>query len=208
MDLLNCMAMLPNADTAFEHIEEPSKEMRSASATRPSSFAEMRHCTRCRADAVGLLDNDKPRSFAVASALRQLPKPEETAAPMSRLRPWRECWSTSIGEASRFQIWGEDSEGGYKLFEERTAPPAGGGAQRWHNISRLLADCRAILVNDLGDSPKEILKKKGIQPAISWPPIERGLEAVYTGRGLNQLQGRMRKCSSKGACAGGGNGCG
>ena len=76
------------------------------------------------------------------------------------------------------------------------------------NISRILSDCRAILDNDLGESPKEMLKKRGIQPVTMVGFIERGLEAVYTGKGLTGLQGRMRKCSSKGACAGGGNGCG
>ena len=32
--------------------------------------------------------------------------------------------------------------------------------------------------------------------------------ALHADHPLVQLQGRMRKCSSKGACAGGGNGCG
>jgi nitrogen fixation protein NifB len=211
VDLLNCMAMFPNADTAFEHIEEPSKEMMERIRNEAEQFLpQMRHCTRCRADAVGLLDNDKTEEFrGCLSACAQLPKPEETARPYVAVATLEGVLvNQHLGEASRFQIWGEDGEGGYKLIEERTAPPAGGGAQRWHNISRLLADCRAILVNDLGDSPKEILKKKGIQPVTMAGFIERGLEAVYTGRGLNSLQGRMRKCSSKGACAGGGNGCG
>ena len=73
---------------------------------------------------------------------------------------------------------------------------------------RMLRDCRAILVNDLGESPKEMLIKNGIQPVLMAGFIEKGLEAVYTGKGLHGLQGKMRKCSSKGACAGGGNGCG
>jgi nitrogen fixation protein NifB len=76
------------------------------------------------------------------------------------------------------------------------------------HLVRLLKDCRAILVNDLGAGPKEMLKKKGIEPVLMAGFIEKGLEAVYTGKGLNTLQGKMRKCSSKGACAGGGNGCG
>nr|WP_320011523.1 nitrogenase cofactor biosynthesis protein NifB [uncultured Desulfobulbus sp.] len=211
VDLLNCMAMIPNADTAFENLEEPSKEMMDRIRNEAEKFLpQMRHCTRCRADAVGLLDNDKTEEFrGCLSACSQLPKPEEAVRPYVAVATLEGVLvNQHLGEATRFQIWSEDGEGGYKLVEERQAPPAGGGAQRWHNISRLLADCRAILVNDLGDSPKEILKKKGVQPVTMAGFIERGLEAVYTGRGLSQLQGRMRKCSSKGACAGGGNGCG
>ena len=72
----------------------------------------------------------------------------------------------------------------------------------------MLADCRALLVNDLGDGPREMLGKRGLRPVVMAGFIERGLEAVYTGKDLIGLQGRQRKCSSKGACAGGGGGCG
>lgn len=211
VDLLNCMAMFPNADTGFEHIDEPSKEMMEALRAEAEQFLpQMRHCTRCRADAVGLLDQDKTDEFrGCLSACAQLPKPEETTRPYVAVVTMEGVLvNQHLGEATRFQIWGEDGQGGYRHIEDRPAPPAGGGSQRWLHISRLLADCRAILVNDLGDSPKEMLKKRGIQPITMAGFIERGLEAVYTGKGLATLQGRMRKCSSKGACAGGGNGCG
>jgi nitrogen fixation protein NifB len=38
--------------------------------------------------------------------------------------------------------------------------------------------------------------------------IEMGLEAVYSGKDLSKLKGRQNKCTSKGACTGGGTGCG
>jgi len=143
------------------------------------------------------------------SACAQLPKPEETVRPYVAVATLEGVLvNQHLGEATRFQIWGEDGKGGYQHIEDRQAPPAGGGSQRWLNISRILGDCRAILVNDLGDSPREMLKKRGVLPVTMVGFIERGLEAVYTGKGLSSLQGRMRKCSSKGACAGGGNGCG
>lgn len=211
VDLLNCMAMFPNADTAFENIAEPSKEMMEYLRNEAEQFLpQMRHCTRCRADAVGLLDNDRTDEMrGCLSACAQLPKPEEVIRPYVAVATMEGVLvNQHLGEATRFQIWGEDGNGGYRYIEDRPAPPAGGGSQRWLNISRILSDCRAILVNDLGDSPKEMLAKRGIQPVTMAGFIERGLEAVYTGKGLTSLQGRMRKCSSKGACAGGGNGCG
>lgn len=211
VDLLNCIAMIPNADTAFENLSEPSKEMMNSIRNEAEQYLpQMRHCTRCRADAVGLLDHDKSSEFrGCLNSCSQLPKPEEAIRPYVAVATLEGVLvNQHLGEASRFQIWGEDGNGGYKVIEDRPAPPTGGGVQRWHTICRLLSDCRAILVNDLGDSPKEILTKKGIQPVTMAGFIERGLEAVYTGRGLSGLQGRMRKCSSKGACAGGGNGCG
>jgi nitrogen fixation protein NifB len=211
VDLLNCMAMFPNAGTAFEDINEPGKEMMERLRLEAEEYLpQMRHCTRCRADAVGLLGEDRTDEMrGCLSACAKLPKPEEAIRPYVAVVTLEGVLvNQHLGEATRFQIWGEDGQGGYHCVEERQAPAPGGGSQRWFNISRILADCRAILVNDLGDSPKEMLKKRGIAPITMTGFIERGLEAVYTGKGLTGLQGRMRKCSSKGACAGGGNGCG
>ncbi len=210
-DLLNCMAMFPNADTVFENVPEPSKNtMIEIRNEAEKHLPQMRHCTRCRADAVGLLDDDKTDEMrGCLSACANLPKHSEARRPYVAVATLEGILvNQHLGEATRFQIWGEDDKGGYTLIEERPAPQAGGGSQRWFNICRILGDCRAILVNDLGDSPKETLQKKGIRPVTMTGFIEKGLEAVYTGKGLTSLQGRMHKCSSKGACVGTGTGCG
>ncbi len=211
VDLLNCMAMFPNADTVFEDVPEPSKaDMTGIRNEAEQYLPQMRHCTRCRADAVGLLEEDRTDEMrGCLSACASLPKHAEAKRPYVAVATLEGVLvNQHLGEATRFQIWGEDGVGGYQLIEERPAPLPGGGSQRWFNISRILGDCRAILVNDLGDSPKATLKKKGIRPVTMAGFIERGLEAVYTGKGLTSLQGRMHKCSSKGACVGGGTGCG
>ncbi len=210
-DLLNCMAMFPNADTVFEDIAEPSRRVMAEIRDRAGKYLpQMRHCTRCRADAVGLLDEDRTEEMrGCLSACASLPAPAETARPYVAVATLEGVLvNQHLGEATRFQVWRQDSDGGYSLVEERQAPPPGGGANRWHTIGRILGDCRALLVCDLGESPRSILKKKGIRPITMTGFIEQGLRAVYTGRGLNTLQGRMRKCTAKGACAGGGGGCG
>lgn len=209
-DLLNCMAMFPNVDTVFEDVPEPSKDEMATIRNEAEKFLpQMRHCTRCRADAVGLLDDDKTDEMrGCLSACASLPNPSEIKRPYVAVATMEGVLvNQHLGEAQSFQIWGEDESGGYKLVEQRSAPTQGGGPQRWLNMVRLLKDCRAILVNDLGESPKEMLKRKGVQPVIMAGFIEKGLEAVYTGKGLSTLQGKMRKCTSKGSCAGGGGGC-
>jgi nitrogen fixation protein NifB len=210
-DLLNCMAMFPNADTVFEDVPEPSKKEMVGIRNEAEKFLpQMRHCTRCRADAVGLLDDDKTDEMrGCLSACASLPKPTEVAKPYVAVATMEGVLvNQHLGQANSFQIWGENETGGYKLVEVRPAPGNGGGPNRWMHMARLLKDCRAILVNDLGTSPKEMLKKKGIKPVLMAGFIEKGLEAVYTGKGFTTLQGKMHKCSSKGACAGGGAGCG
>ncbi len=210
-DLLNCMAMFPNIDTVFEDVQEPPKEQMITLRNEAEQYLpQMRHCTRCRADAVGLLDDDKTDEMrGCLSACASLPKPAEAVRPYVAVATMEGVLvNQHLGQAISFQIWGENETGGYKLVEVRPAPTENGGPQRWLHMTRLLKDCRAILVNDLGESPKKMLKKKGIKPVLMAGFIEKGLEAVYTGKGLNTLQGKMHKCSSKGACVGGGTGCG
>jgi nitrogen fixation protein NifB len=210
-DLLNCMAMFPNVDTVFEDVPEPSrKEMVEIRNEAEKYLPQMRHCTRCRADAVGLLDDDKTEEMrGCLSACASLPKPSEVAKPYVAVATMEGVLvNQHLGQANSFQIWGEDETDGYKLVEVRPAPGNGGGPNRWMHLVRMLKDCRAILINDLGESPKEMLKKNGIQPILMAGFIEKGLEAVYTGKGFHTLRAKMQKCSSKGACAGGGNGCG
>ncbi len=210
-DLLNCMAMFPNADTVFENVAEPSRASMVEIRNKAEKFLpQMRHCTRCRADAVGLLDDDRTDEMrSCLSACADLPKYAEARRPHVAVATLEGILvNQHLGEATRFQIWGQDGNGGYNLVEERPAPPTGGGSQRWFNICRILGDCRAILINDLGESPKTTLQSKGIKPVTMTGFIEKGLEAVYTGKGVTSLQRRMHKCSTKGACVGAGTGCG
>ncbi len=58
------MIMFPNPGTPFEHISEPSAERVAAIRQEAEQFIpQMKHCTRCRADAVGLLDKDQSAEF-------------------------------------------------------------------------------------------------------------------------------------------------
>jgi nitrogen fixation protein NifB len=60
VDILNCVPYYPNAGAAFEKLSEPSSEIVNAIRNKAGQYIEqMRHCTRCRADAVGLL-GEKP----------------------------------------------------------------------------------------------------------------------------------------------------
>jgi nitrogen fixation protein NifB len=65
-DVMNCIPMIPNKDTAFEDIEEPSKTMIfSARTLARVHIPMMSHCSRCRADAAGLLGQDVTEAFGL-----------------------------------------------------------------------------------------------------------------------------------------------
>lgn len=208
-DLLNCMAMFPNINTPFADIPQPDKETMDDIRNMAEQYLpQMRHCTRCRADAVGLLTDDRTEEFrGCLSACATL------KTPTGKLRPYVAVATQEgilvnqhLGEARRFQIW-EKHEDSYRLVTERAAATAGGGIRRWHQLARILADCRAILISGIGDTPLDILMKSGIEPVEAAGFIEEALDTIYDGKDTAGLKGRRKSCAS-GECMGSGSGCG
>jgi nitrogen fixation protein NifB len=208
VDLLNCMALFPNVGTPFANLPQPGKEeMAAIRAGAEKYLPQMRHCTRCRADAVGLLGEDRTEEFrGCLSACATLPKaaageerPHVAVATQEGV-----LVNQHLGEAERFQIWTRDGAD-FRLVEERPTPESGGGIRRWLRMGKLLGDCRAVLVSGIGEKPREILLKTGVRPVEMNGFIEAGLTAVYEGKKVGQLKVRKVKCA--GGCSGGGSGC-
>lgn len=209
VDLLNCMALFPNIDTPFAHIAQPDKkQMERIRGMAETYLPQMRHCTRCRADAVGLLDNDKTHEFrgclSACAALPSIPTENRPYVAVATLEGV--LINQHLGEATRFQIWGYEN-GQPTFIEERIAPEPGGGIKRWHQLARLLHDCRAALVNDFGESPKGVLEAAGIKLVGINGFIEDGVRGIFEGIGLEAMKARRIACT-KGGCAGTGKGCG
>ncbi len=209
VDLFNCMAMLPNANTPFANVGEPDKPtMNSLRNKCEEHLPQMRHCKRCRADAVGLLGKDKSGEMAgCLNACATMPKQIDKPRPYVAVASLEGMLvNQHLGETGKFLIWREEGDS-FKLIEERLAPPPGGGIGRWQAITRLLHDCRAVLVADMGESPKEIFKQAGLQPVTMSGFIDAGLRAVYSGHDFSSLKRRSQKSCGT-ACLGTGTGCG
>ncbi len=200
------MAVYPNAETPFAEVPEPSPDKMAAIQKEAAGFLpQMRHCTRCRADAVGLLEADRSDELrgCLSACARQVPDLPD--------RPYVAVATTEgmlvnlhLGDAASFQIWGPDGQG-YALVAERPAPPPGGGSQRWWDMAEILKDCRAVLVSAIGDTPRAILEESGIQPYEMSGFIEMGLQAVYRGETAELMKGRRLGLAT--ACTGNRRGC-
>jgi len=206
VDMFNCMPVYPNADTPFADVPEPTAAQMAALREDAEAFLpQMRHCTRCRADAVGLLDADRTDELhgCLTACARLVPggadKPYVAVATKEGM-----LVNLHLGEASFFHIWEKNGQG-FKLVEERPAPPAGGGSQRWWDLAETLKDCRAVLVNALGETPRAILEECGIQPLEISGFIDLGLQAVYLGGPAEILKGRSQGLAR--SCPGSGRGC-
>jgi len=209
VDLLNCMALFPNANTPFGNLEQPDKKtMENIRSMAEKYLPQMRHCTRCRADAVGFLNEDGTAEFrsclSECTTIKKLPEHERQYVAVAS----REgvLINQHLGEAASFQIW-EKGESGYRHVETRKAPQAGGGVKRWHQLSKILGDCKYVLVSGAGETPKEILSASGIKPVEASGFIEDGLDVVYKGKANKLLKGRRVSCAES-TCLGNGGGCG
>lgn len=211
VDLMNLMPMFPTEGTPFGELKEPGKDVIEALRAKAGPLVQqMTHCRRCRADAVGLLCNDRSTELGgVMAACGKLSPQAQNDRPYIAVAS-REglLVNLHLGEAKRFQIWGLAEGGGFRKVEERQAPTAGCGPSRWEELARLLADCRAVLVNALGDAPRNILTEHGVQPATCSGLIEDALALAYGEDGMARLEALKARRGGLGkSCCGSGDGC-
>ena len=214
VDLFNAMPYYPNPGSALEAVPEPSKESVTRIRKASEKFVpQMRHCTRCRADAVGLLGQAaEPSLMTSLQNCSRLEVIEPNSAPVSD-RPYVAVASQEgalvnqhLGEAGRMLIYG-DKDGRIDLVETRQAPEPGGGNQRWTDLAAILSDCRAVLVHGVGETPRTILGAKGMNLIVCEGLIEEAVRAVFAGKDLRHMAVRPQRACSAG-CGGNQMGCG
>ena len=214
VDLFNAMPYYPNAGSEFEYLAEPDKQkVRAIRDQAAEHVKQMRHCTRCRADAVGLLgDTPDAELQATLNACQRL---EVTKPRAGRVSP-RPCVAVAsmegvlvnqhLGEAEKLLVYGE-KEGRIQLLEARTTPARGGGMQRWETLAVQLTDCRTLLVSGVGDNPRKVLGAAGVEVLEIEGLIDEAVRALFAGESLNHMAKRtLTACGA--ACGGSATGCG
>ena len=207
-DIMNCIPIHPNKDTAFEDIEEPSKQMVHDIQKQIAEYIKpMKHCARCRADAAGLLGKDIADTVSILKEAASKPlfatenRPYVAVATHEGL-----LVNQHLGEAEDFHIYANSPEG-YVYVTTRQAPKIGLGDIRWIQLAKTLSDCNTILASGAGANPSSMLKSMGIKIVQMNGLIEAGLDAVYKGKSIAGLTNcKPFKCGD--GCSGTGGGCG
>ena len=214
VDLFNCMPYYPNAGSEFEYLQEPDAAM--VHAVRQAAgrhVRQMRHCTRCRSDAVGLL-GEAPSEVLMATLknCQHLAVLEPGAQKVSH-RPYVAVASLEgvlvnqhLGEARQVLIYGE-KDGRIGLIEARPTPEPGSGMVRWKALAAALSDCRAILVSGVGQNPQKVLNDSGMEVITCEGVIEEAVRALFAGQSLNHMAVRRPSACGSG-CGGNQMGCG
>lgn len=206
-DVINCIPLIPTAETAFAHYPKPDAKMIFKVRTLASEYLElMSHCARCRADAAGLLGQDLSESHALIQEYAKRLDLETTNRPYVAVATNEGLLvNMHLGETKKFSIF-EQRPNGFKFVSERQAPSRGAGDQRWIDMARLLDDCRALLVSGVGENPKSILKSCGIHVVEMTGLIDEGLEGIYNNRVIRSIaKPDAFKCGA--SCKGTAQGC-
>ena len=209
-DIMNCIPVCPVAGTPFEAIGQPDHGKLAELRKQAEGFLpQMLHCTRCRADAVGLLGEAQP-----ADLIELLRSTAAGPANPNQRRPYVALASHEgvlinqhVGEASRFWVLEPQPDGPPALVETREAPESGGGATRWYELAGLLHDCKAVFTSAVGQAPRRILEQHGIRVVEAVGVASDAIAAWnVTGQVPRTMQKLLQSCDR--GCAGPGTGCG
>ncbi len=208
-DIFNAIPMYHVAGTPFADIAPLAPEKVDILRREAGTYLpQMVHCSRCRADAAGMIgqkQNDEIRDL-----LREASLPKQ-----SKARPYVAVASMEgifvnlhLGESDGLWIFGMVNEKA-SLVELRGTPPSGGGAERWKTMARLLHDCNTVLVSGIGPGPLSILEQSGIHVVVMEGLAGEGVEATLSGKAIPKILLRSAgHCGIGKQCSGSGMGCG
>lgn len=208
-DTMNCIPMYPTANTLFENIEEPSREMMMRIKAQISKHIKpMGHCARCRADAAGLLGHDDVeamnmvRQFSTMSINKDKYRKRVAVATCDGLNI-----GLHLGEAEELWIY-EQSENGYRFVEKRKMTIESDCGNKWIDLcKKMLFDCQSVLVSGIGPTPVMDLQTNGIRIIQMRGLIDTGLDVAYSKKPIISLcRTEPFKCAS--AYHGSKKGCG
>jgi nitrogen fixation protein NifB len=208
--LFNCVPLIPAARTPFASLPAPNPAMVSRiRAAAGSHLPLMEHCSRCRADACGLLNEGTAEdSLTALRAAAGLTIPTAPAARPNIAVATREglLINDHLGDAESFAVFAPDRSG-FHFVENRPSPPAGGGPERWRDLAAGLADCKAVLVAGVGPTPRRALEASGLRVVEAEGLIEDALEPLFRDAPLPASMARRFEGCGNG-CGGTGQGCG
>jgi nitrogen fixation protein NifB len=199
-DIQNCIALIPVRGTPFEELQEPSvSDMRIVRAKTSVYIPQMKHCARCRADAIGLLGKDAALPAGETVINRQTSTFDANRYIAVASSDGKSV-NIHLGRASFFHIYGLD-KGNVKLIEKRTVFHIQQEENRWGELANILSDCSVILVSQVGNTPLRILKEKGILVKAVEGPVSDIVTSLFRNKRIPKEYLRMTGfCLSGNSC--------
>ncbi len=212
-DIMNCIPLYPVKDTLFADREQlGAGPMRQLRQTVQYYLPQMEHCTRCRADAVGLLG--EPQRDDLVTLMRACAEGPLDGQLTGDSRPYVAVASMEgflvnqhLGEATRLWVFGP-GDPNPRLIETRAMPEPGDGMVRWRELAQTIHDCRAVIVGGIGRKPRWALEQAGLKVIEASGLISQAISTLYeSGDVPPSMRKPFRACGSGTECQGSGVGC-
>jgi nitrogen fixation protein NifB len=189
--MVNILPLIPVEGTAFAGMRAPTPEERKALMDECSlDVRMMRHCRHCRADAIGLLGEDRSQEFVNIGGCSSGcgPGPQMVSLEGTKDSTKIAVASTDganvdsgFGNAKRFVLY-RSSEGALERIGETAVDGkddvAGEGHRRHiESIVSSLGDCGCVAVSEIGPMPAKVLRNLGIRVVIGSGPREEVLRS-------------------------------
>lgn len=183
--ITNIMPLIPAPGSNFESFPQTSmKDINEMRNLCQIDIQQMRHCKQCRADAIGLLGEDRSQEFRMAAIIQQTAAAEEGVSKPIKIAvasKYGKLVDLHFGHATEFRIYQGDNDK-FELLETRQVDKYCAGMEecdaeedRREVIVDALKDCNAVLTMRIGHSAKERLRKKGIRSIEFCDSVENGL---------------------------------
>jgi len=191
--LTNIMPLIPASGSAFAHLPQTSNKDVSTMREKCQVYLpQMRHCQQCRADAIGLLTQDRSAEFRElpacpsggCSGKKSVPAPAQGKSlfRVAVTSKYEKLVDQHFGHAERFLIYETDGIRS-NLLESRSAPKYCNGNEYCESerefkqeTIKKLTDCDAVVTMRIGSQAKERLLAQGILAVESCTEIREGLE--------------------------------
>lgn len=207
VDIMNCIPLLPAQGSHFEGFKAPSPQTMELIRSQVEPLLPMmKHCSRCRADAAGFIGGKMdPATHTFLKEAAALPIHPEQHRPYIAVATMEGILiNRHLGEAEELYIYRVNGDA-VEFVQARTTPKPGTGEERWRELGRIIGDCQALLVNGIGKTPRDILKKSGIKVYETEGMIDQAVLALAAGRTI-KTKSSITKCGF--SCKGDGLGCG
>ena len=181
---VNILPLIPVEGTAFEHMDAPTPEMRKRLMDECEGYGIniMRHCKQCRADAIGLLDNDRSQEFACGARPADAPiVPTELNGTIAVASDNGRDINCGFGNAPSFYIYGPGEM--HRLIEKVDISgdmAVSGPDHRQHiaDIVSALKGAGTVVVSEIGAYPMKVLSGLGIRVTVAEGSIRDCLDSM------------------------------
>lgn len=190
---VNILPLIPVHGTKFENLRGPTPaERKKLIDSCAQGTRMMRHCKQCRADAIGLLGEDRSAEFSgcglghgdgcgpVADTPNMVTFNQSKRSVVAVASDGGKNVDAGFGNAGKFLVYsldGQDVELLRQVVPKDVPVSVNGRSHRDHidAIVNLLDDCDVILVKEIGDMPRNVIETRGKKVIITSDTVRSAL---------------------------------